>query len=83
MAVQILAGTAIGWLAAKLLIPEQPGPKPKRYAGWHPNNPPKSASAIAAATGVPEEAARPSPTPSVGNLELVIGALHDHTKPSF
>lgn len=61
---QVLAGTAIGWLAARLLIPEQVGPKPKRYAGWHPNNPPKSASAIAAATGVPEKAARPSTTPS-------------------
>ncbi|KAL3147311.1 hypothetical protein ABBQ32_002796 [Trebouxia sp. C0010 RCD-2024] len=63
---QVLTGSALGWLAAQT-FPEPTKPK-KEYYGWHPNNPAKSASAIAgttaAATGVPQAAAALMPTPS-------------------
>lgn len=63
---QVLTGSALGWLAAQT-FPEPMTPK-KEYYGWHPNNPAKSASAIAgttaAATGVPHAASALMPTPS-------------------
>jgi len=56
---QVLAGSVLGWLAAQT-FPESSKAKAKEYYGWHPNNPAKSASALAAttaaATGVPQAA---------------------------
>ncbi len=64
---QVLAGSALGWLASKT-IPEPSQAKAKEYYGWHPNNPAKSASAIAAttasATGVPQAASALMPSPT-------------------
>ena len=57
----------LGWLAAQT-IPEPSKAKAKEYYGWHPNNPAKSASAIAAttaaATGVPQAASALLPAPT-------------------
>jgi len=47
---QVLTGSVLGWLAAQT-FPESSKAKAKEYYGWHPNNPAKSASALAATTG--------------------------------
>ena len=77
--VQVLTGSALGWLAAQTFPASTT--KTKEYYGWHPNKPAKSASAIAGttalATGVPHAASALMPLPSnppEGNYDLV--SLH-------
>lgn len=63
---QVLAGSVIGWLAS-LTIPHSSPTTAKEFQGWHPNNPARSASVMAAttaaATGVRHAASALMPSP--------------------